>query len=240
MPLSITGELGAFEEFFSETVYPDWPFWLLGTIVFAVAIGLIAVRLGWHRWAGEHPWVTGGVVVALLAFALPAGYYTLSPLFERDTVCEASPISGSGAGSSDCEGVAMAATVAPTLLDETQPDASITPAPTPEAKVVARGDFMGADDFHFGEGQALLIETVPGAYVLRFENFSVRNGPDLYVYLSSSADGLSEGALRLGGLKGTDGAFNYEVPAGTDVSAFKSAVVWCDQFAVLFATAPLA
>ena len=46
-----------------------------------------------------------------------------------------------------------------------------------------RGMFEGADDFHFGRGDALLIETAPGAYTLRFENFSVRNGPDLFVYL---------------------------------------------------------
>jgi hypothetical protein len=109
----------------------------------------------------------------------------------------------------------------------------------PQAKVVAKGEFMGADDFHFGEGQALLIETAPGSYVLRFENFSVRNGPDLFVYLSPAAEGDLDGALKLGGLKGTDGAFNYDVPPGTDISTFRSAVVWCDQFAVLFATAPL-
>ena len=98
---------------------------------------------------------------------------------------------------------------------------------------------MGADDFHFGRGQALLIEAEPGKYILRFEEFSVRNGPDLFVYLSPDAEGYAKNALKLGGLKGTDGAFNYDVPEGTDVSQFKSAVVWCDQFSVLFATAPL-
>jgi hypothetical protein len=30
------------------------------------------------------------------------------------------------------------------------------------------------------------------------------------------------------------------VPPGTDVSDYKSAVIWCKQFAVLFATALLA
>ena len=32
---------------------------------------------------------------------------------------------------------------------------------------------------------------------------------------------------------------NYEVPAGTDVSSARSVVIWCKQFAVQFATAPL-
>jgi hypothetical protein len=100
--------------------------------------------------------------------------------------------------------------------------------------------FMGADDFHFGRGEAQLIETAPGVFTLRFEDFSVRNGPDLFVYLTPDPSGESiDGAINLGGLKATDGAFNYEVPPGTDVSQFASAIVWCRQFATLFAIAEL-
>ncbi len=99
---------------------------------------------------------------------------------------------------------------------------------------------MGADDFHFGHGDALLIQTGPSTYVLRFESFSVRNGPDLYVYLSEDANGGGvRESLNLGKLKATDGAFNYEIPASVDVSKIKSAVVWCKQFAVLFTHATL-
>lgn len=84
-----------------------------------------------------------------------------------------------------------------------------------------------------------MIETAPGQYVLRFEDFSVRNGPDLFVYLSPSPDGYADGALKLGELKATDGAFNYEVPPGTEIEAFQSAIVWCEGFSVLFGTATL-
>lgn len=101
--------------------------------------------------------------------------------------------------------------------------------------------FSGADAFHFGRGAAQVIETAPGRYVLRFEEFSVRNGPDLYVYLSRDADGSSvEGAVNLGKLKATDGAFNYEIPEGTDIARYKTAIVWCRRFAALFAVAPIA
>ena len=102
------------------------------------------------------------------------------------------------------------------------------------------GMFKGADVFHFGRGDALIIETEPGKYVLRFENFSVRNGPDLYVYLSEDASGkqISE-MLNLGKLKATDGAFNYEIPSSVDVTRMRSAVVWCRQFSTLFAHATL-
>ena len=70
------------------------------------------------------------------------------------------------------------------------------------------------------------------------EDFSVRNGPDLYVYLSPSAKGYAKGALELGKLKATDGSFGYDLPDGADPAAYKSAIVWCKQFAHLFATAP--
>jgi hypothetical protein len=108
----------------------------------------------------------------------------------------------------------------------------------PLPRITHMGEFRGADDFHFGRGQALIIETEPGKHVLRFENFSVRNGPDLFVYLSTEADEYGRDSLELGKLKATDGAFNYDIPHGTDLTRYKSVVVWCKPFAVMFAVAP--
>ena len=248
MVLSITGELGRLEEFFSDTVYPAWPIWLAGAVVLAVAAGYLAYRANAHEWALRHRMVTGVSLAMLLIVSAPIAYYTISPLFERNTVCEASPIPGAGAGSEDCDGVAVAATAPATDLPRetaapAPTDAPIeeTVAPTPEAfvaRVERLGQWVGADDFHFAGGDALLIESAPGVYTLRVENFSVRNGPDVFVLLSRS-DGYEDGALNLGSLKGTDGAFNYEVPPGTDVSQFKSAIIWCRQFDVLFGHAEL-
>jgi electron transfer DM13 len=113
-----------------------------------------------------------------------------------------------------------------------------TPTPTPfVANVLTSGSFQGADDFHFGEGTAAIIEVAPGRFVLRFDAFSVRNGPDLYVYLSPDSAGYAGGVLELGMLKATDGSFSYELPAGTNPSTFASAVIWCKQFSVQFAVA---
>ena len=100
------------------------------------------------------------------------------------------------------------------------------------------GSFYGSDDFHFGRGTATIIETAPGRFHLRLEDFSVRNGPDLFVYLSPAADGYDDGALEIGKLKATDGAFGYDLPEGTDPADFASAIIWCKQFSHLFATAP--
>ncbi|CAN5803625.1 hypothetical protein BH20CHL1_BH20CHL1_03400 [soil metagenome] len=130
----------------------------------------------------------------------------------------------------------------PTSEPATEPTAEPQPEPAPVEfvpAVVRSGSFYGADDFHFGSGSALIIETEPGVYVLRFENFSVQNGPDLFVYLSTSPDGYGDGSYSLGQLKATDGSFNYDIPPGIDPWSYGSVIIWCEPFAVLFATAPL-
>lgn len=243
--LAITGEFGRFEEFFSEVVYPAWPLWAVAAAAATIGVAYLAYARGWHRAALRHPLMTSVALAAVLAVAAPAGYYTLSPLFERSVACEANPLAGAGAGSDECDGRLVATGAAPTPRatpatagGPTAPTTAATPELPFEARVASMGEFHGADEFHFGRGKALLVEAAPGQYVLRFEEFSVRNGPDLYVYLSADAEGYGEQPLELGTLKATDGAFNYEVPAGTDVSRFKSALVWCRQFAVLFAVAP--
>jgi len=71
------------------------------------------------------------------------------------------------------------------------------------------------------------------------EDFSVRNGPDLFVYLSPDPKGYAKGAIELGRLKATDGSFNYSVPAGSSVAQIRSAMIWCRAFSVQFGAAQL-
>jgi hypothetical protein len=215
-----------------------YPYRWLITAGLAVAIAAfvgIGFRLGWHRAIARRPLLSAAIALPVAAVIILGGWYTLSPLWERTYLEEASPL----------EAAAMP-TVAPTTTGE---ETATGVDPAPETPVSApglprqthSGVVMGADDFHFGRGNVLLIETAPGVYTLRFEDFSVRNGPDLFVYLTPDPSGESvEGGINLGELKATDGAFNYEVPPGTDISQFASAVVWCKQFAVLFAVAELA
>ena len=124
------------------------------------------------------------------------------------------------------------------IRSELQEETPKVAAGDPSAALLV-GEFQGADEFHFGSGQARLIETAPGELVLSLEDFSVLNGPDLFVYLSSDPDGWNEDAILLGGLKATDGNFSYEVPAGVDPATVGSAVIWCRAFGVLFASAAL-
>lgn len=171
--LTITGELGRLEEFFSEAIYPVWPLWAAAAIALAVAAGFFAHRRGWHRVALRHPLISGAALAVLLAVAVPSGYYLASPLFERSLACEASPLAGAGAGSEKCEDRVMspispaptASPGAPSPVGPSAtpaPSAAPTPGPTFEPRVTHQGEFHGADDFHFGRGKALLIETAPG------------------------------------------------------------------------------
>jgi len=216
MLLTVFGDL---ENLFSDHIYPNR--FLIAPLLVAVVAGvlLLAYRAGLHRPLWRNRSRTAVIGTPLLAVALAFGYYALSPLFERSHLDEASPL-------------AMAAMMdAPTGAD------AVTS--TVGTSIARRGMFEGADDFHFGRGDALVIKT-EGGHVLRFENFSVRNGPDLYVYLSRDATGHRvEESLNLGRLKATDGAVNYEVPSGMDLDGVKSVVVWCRQFRVQFAVAAL-
>ena len=111
--------------------------------------------------------------------------------------------------------------------------------PQAGGSVVSSGTFQGADEFHFGSGRASVVASADGSLRIRFDEFSVRNGPDLFVYITRDPGGDIAGGVELGKLKATDGSFEYVLPDGTDPGAIGSVVIWCKQFAVLFAHAPV-
>lgn len=133
--------------------------------------------------------------------------------------------------------------------DEARPNA---PAATPTGTTpptgatgpatVAAGSFRSLE--HETTGRAELIRLPDGSHVLRFENLDTSNGPDLVVYLSELPSNLGDHDygrrfIDLGGLKANRGNQNYAIPTGTDVSRFRSAVIWCRRFTVGFGVAPL-
>jgi hypothetical protein len=209
----------------------------VASIVAVVLGAVIAARRGWLAAARRHPARTGVIVVIGLAIALPSGWYLGSPVFLRSSLVEAVP-SPAPIRADPSTTPIPTATTAPSAATPS-PTAPPTPTPTPFApRALVTGEFSGTDEFHFGRGTATIIELEPGRYHLRLEDFSVRNGPDLFVYLSPDVDGYDDDALELGRLKATDGSFGYDLPEGADPSAFRSAIIWCKQFAHLFATAP--
>jgi hypothetical protein len=108
---------------------------------------------------------------------------------------------------------------------------------------IASGSFIGADSFHQGSGRVAVYEN-GDERVLRFEDFSVTNGPDLHLILTkhpapSDRSDVGEDYLDLGSLKGNIGNQNYEIPDGFDLSVYKGVVIYCVPFHVVFATATL-
>lgn len=234
---------GSLERLLSEDLYPYRVPLTAVAVAALVAVAAGAWRAGWVARLGSlarrRPAPAALVLLAALALLVPLGNYLVSPLWTRHELVEVSPLDPSYAGTVS-EPRPRVASPGIEGGPPPVPGAASTPAAAqPVARVVSRGEWKGADDFHFARGRALVVEVAPGQYVLRVEEFSVRNGPDLFVLLSPSTEGYRDGALKLGRLKATDGAFNYEIPPGTDLGAFRSAVIWCEQFAVLFGTAPL-
>ena len=162
------------------------------------------------------------VVLALLV-AGGFGWWSISPLFLTTTLNEDLPVRAT-------------ATVAPAASIVASPAAPTAAGP----KVIAMGQLQRVDDLHRGTGPVTLVE-VDGKTFVRFENVAIQNGPDLHVYLARGVGGAYDGGrdLYLGALKATNGSFNYELPGGTAVGDYKSVVVWCRAFTVLFTWADL-
>ncbi|MBI2006386.1 MAG: DM13 domain-containing protein [Nitrosopumilales archaeon] len=101
------------------------------------------------------------------------------------------------------------------------------------------GSFVGVGDgIHDAKGNVLVVPLENSQQILRLEDFSSTNGPDLYVYLASDAS--ASDYVSLGQLKANNGNQNYDIPEGTDLAKYDTVLIWCKQFSVLFGSAELA
>ncbi|MGH8710787.1 MAG: DM13 domain-containing protein [Burkholderiales bacterium] len=110
---------------------------------------------------------------------------------------------------------------------------------------VFQGKFRNSDFLHRGSGDAFVYRQPDGSHLVRLERLNVTKGPDLYVYLAKHPDPdnsrqVKEGFLNLGKLKGNMGDQNYAIPPGTKIEDYKSVVIYCQIFGVLFSPAALA
>ena len=189
----------------------------------------------------RHPLVIVVVVLAVVVGA-PIAWYLGSPVFLRTELNEPPVAAMEPIGDAETALPSTDPATPGTTPSGRQESASsvssgdVEPAWTPAAPRTGR--FAGTDDFHFGRGTAILREVAPARWVVRLD-FSVRNGPDLYVVLSHDRTGYTDEAIEVGRLRATDGSFNMRVPEGTDVSDVSSVLIWCKQFSHLFAVAPL-
>lgn len=122
------------------------------------------------------------------------------------------------------------------------PAATTAPAKTTSAaRIIGKGEFTKIDAIHYARGTATVGISADGKKVLRFDNFTSNQGPDLKVYLGIRPDGsqVKDGGLNLGALPATDGSYNINLPDNADLSKYKSVVIWCEAFSVAFSVASL-
>jgi hypothetical protein len=110
--------------------------------------------------------------------------------------------------------------------------------------IFAEGRFIHAnpsDPIHWGKGSV----TVRKDSVFLGEDFEVGPGPKFHVYLvpkasiRASGDVTGQMFVDLGRLRAFKGSQRYALPAGLDLSRYKSLIVWCEQFSVLISPADL-
>jgi hypothetical protein len=113
-----------------------------------------------------------------------------------------------------------------------------------DGNIIATGTFHGVAHHTFG--RATVYQTANGE-VLRITHFKTSNGPNVHVLLIAATDARDDENLfnekvervDLGSLKGNEGDQNYSIPAGTDLSKYKTVSIFCERFNANFGAAPL-
>ena len=134
------------------------------------------------------------------------------------------------------------------------------PAPTdqqemPEmagAEPIATGGFTRIDSVRWAQGNVTLYQQADDSKVLRFEQFSVANGPGLRVALaltpppeleeaadSSPIDYILISGFDLGPLWGTSGNQNYEIAPEINLDQYDSVVIYSPSLEMIYSIAPL-
>ncbi len=134
-----------------------------------------------------------------------------------------------------------------TALAAMEPDAEVMEEPMTgmetETSVLGKGEFGQIDPVHGASGTATIYELPDGKRVVRLEDFSSTNGPELHVILTTGTamETFADVGdyVDLGRLKGNMGNQNYEIPTELDLTPIKSVVIYCRPFHVVFSVADL-
>jgi Electron transfer DM13 len=105
----------------------------------------------------------------------------------------------------------------------------------PNATVLASGSFSGNMNYTV-TGTAEFVND-NGIKKLVLKGFSTNSGPDLKVYIATSRTAGT--FISLGNLKSTSGQQVYDISGMPDFAQYKFALIWCQQFSVLFGSAEL-
>lgn len=195
----------------------------------------------------SHKLLFAGIAVVVAVPLLALAWWLGSPLIIDRSVDEDFPLAAMAVvpdtmSMADAEATMVAAADTDLATDDVMVDAMGTLL-APEA--LRSGQFRDADSFHTGTGTATIWDLGNDERALRFEDFEVRNGPDLRVLLAVHPDPMGrsdvqdDGFVEIAELKGNIGNQNYDIPPAIDLSMYNSVVIYCWPFQVVFSVAPL-
>lgn len=163
------------------------------------------------------------IVIALVVLVVVSvAWYALLPLFQNKVVNDALPES------------------TPQVNPSQKMPQSIAvgePSPNGEIQPLISASFPIIDTPAHPASGAVRIVRSADETILRYENYKTINGPDLKVYLAKDLE--AKEYVDLGPIKGTEGNINYTIPKDVDISQYRYALTWCEDFSVLFNSADL-
>ena len=112
---------------------------------------------------------------------------------------------------------------------------------------VASGTFQQINAVRWGQGTVNIYQDATNALTMRFDGFSMLNGPDLHVYLSAadapktsadmSANGVDQARCRRA--ESSYGSQNYPLTDVTDLTQYRSVVIYSPSLDLIYTYAPL-
>ena len=179
------------------------------------------------------------ITIIITLAALIIAWWLISPLFINQKVNEALPVE-TQEQQEISEGEEVQETIEDDIIigqdvviDEPIEKVTIIDA---EQSVARVGSFENGEANYKGQGEVYLVRDGDSRF-LRFENFSVTNGPDLFVTLNKGSDPKGDHVI-IEALKGNQGNQNYDI-SEYDLSEYQSISIYCRAFNREFATAQL-
>ena len=126
--------------------------------------------------------------------------------------------------------------ISPLFMDEVVNERIEDVVSESNIQTISAGIFSGLAGHNAG-GTVKLLKIGSEYYVRLEDDFTVTNGPDLFVHFGK--DGQYTASARLGNLKGNIGGQNYKVPTELNPADFNEVWIWCRAFSVPFGKAQL-
>ena len=162
------------------------------------------------------------ILIALFVLiVVSVAWYALSPLFQNKVVNDVLPES--------VPQVNPAEKMPSIAVGESNPNGNAQPLISASFPIIDT-------PAHPASGTVRIVRGADET-ILRYENYKTINGPDLKVYLAKDLE--AKEYVDLGPIKGTEGNINYTIPKDVDISQYRYALTWCEDFSVLFNSADL-